>query len=56
VSGTGQTLSSPDIHAHNSFDRPNEVQPRDVIVKISGAQLTHEFPPASVTRLELSLG
>jgi alpha-L-arabinofuranosidase len=56
VSGTGQTLSSPDIHAHNSFDRPNEVQPRDVIVKISGGQLTHEFPPASVTRLELSLG
>ena len=55
-SGKGQTLAADDIHAHNSFENPTAVQPREVLVKVNGGQLTHEFPPASVTRLEVTLG
>jgi alpha-L-arabinofuranosidase len=55
-SGSGRVLAESDIHAHNSFEQPSAVQPRDVPVKVGGPVLTHEFPPASVTRLELVLG
>jgi alpha-N-arabinofuranosidase len=55
-SGSGKVLVASDIHAHNSFDQPNSVQPRDVQVKASGANFTHEFPAASVSRIELVLG
>ena len=56
LSGSGRVLWAEDIHAHNTFDQPNAVRARDTQVKIAGALLTHEFPPASVTRLELALG
>lgn len=55
-SGRGQVLAAEDIHAHNSFDQPHAVQTRDVAVATGGAGVEHEFPPASVTRLELELG
>ncbi|HZR21805.1 MAG TPA: alpha-L-arabinofuranosidase C-terminal domain-containing protein [Verrucomicrobiae bacterium] len=54
--GSGRVLTESDIHAHNTFEQPNAVQPRDVEVKIGGPVFTYEFPPASVTKLELALG
>lgn len=45
-----------DIHAHNTFDQPKAVQPREQKVAApSGGMLVHELPPASVTRLTVTL-
>jgi alpha-N-arabinofuranosidase len=50
-------LSSSDVHNHNSFESPNEVQPKTTEpVSVQGGALVHDFPPASVTKLEISLG
>jgi alpha-N-arabinofuranosidase len=54
-SGKGRILTGPDIHAHNSFSEPRAVEPRDIKVKAGGNSITHVFPPASVTLLELEL-
>lgn len=55
-SGRGQVLAAADIHAHNTFDQPQAVVTREATVEIAGAELVHDFPPASITRLELELG
>ncbi len=49
-----RTLSAPDIHAHNSFDHPHAVEPKDDTASV-GQNLVWNFPPASVTRLEMEL-
>ena len=54
-SAAARTLSASDIHAHNSFEQPRAVEPRDAEVAASGAMLVHRFPAASVTRLALRL-
>jgi alpha-N-arabinofuranosidase len=49
-------LAASDIHAHNTFDQPRAVQPREQQVAApSGGVLVHELPPASVTRLTIAL-
>jgi alpha-L-arabinofuranosidase len=56
-SARATTISAPDIHAHNTFDRPDTVKPReDRIEGAAGRVLTYRFPPASVTRLTMELG
>ena len=52
------TLSATDIHAHNTFDRPSNVAPAAsaALTTGTGATLTHRFPPASVTRVTVTLG
>jgi alpha-N-arabinofuranosidase len=55
-SGEQTTLSAPDIHAHNTFDEPGAVEPKTVAgLPAAGKVLTCSFPPASVTRLRLTL-
>jgi alpha-N-arabinofuranosidase len=54
-SGTARTLAATDIHAHNSFDAPQAVEPQEAAVRETGSTLVHRFPPASVTRLQLTL-
>ena len=50
------TMSSTDIHAHNSFAAPRTVEPRqDRVEAIRGGILTHRFPAASVSRLTFEL-
>jgi alpha-L-arabinofuranosidase len=53
---TATVLAAKDIHAHNSADQPRAVQPIETQANSgrSGA-LVHEFPPASVTKLEMVL-
>jgi len=53
---TGIVLAAADPHAHNSFDNPRAVEPREIAVKLSGAAIVHQFPPASVTKLTIALG
>ena len=48
-------LASADLRAHNSFARPNALTPRDATVAVRSGSVTHTFPPASVTRLRLTL-
>jgi alpha-L-arabinofuranosidase len=54
--GTSTVLASADLHAHNSFEQPAAVMPREAPVAAQGAAFVHTFPPASVTRLSLMLG
>jgi alpha-L-arabinofuranosidase len=55
-SAAAVVLSSGDIHAHNTFDQPNAVAPRTVAAPSTQGGVVHfTFPPASVTRLTLTL-
>lgn len=50
-----RVLAMPDVHAHNTFESPNLVQPRNEQVTVAGGVVTYRFAPASVTRLQISL-
>ncbi len=47
-------LAPRDPHGHNTFDNPNEVEPREEAVP-ARVPLVRSFAPASVTKLELEL-
>jgi alpha-N-arabinofuranosidase len=56
ASTKGTVLTEKDVHAHNDFAHPDAVKPSAVAgLKPSGGKLTHTFPPASVTALEIAL-
>jgi alpha-N-arabinofuranosidase len=56
ASARALTLSAPDIHAHNSFEQPQALVPKDEAVGApQGGVLVHRFAPASVTRLTMEL-
>jgi alpha-L-arabinofuranosidase len=54
-SGQATTLTSSDIHARNTFDAPEAVQPRTENWIPAGRSLKYTFAPASVTLLQLKL-
>jgi alpha-N-arabinofuranosidase len=54
-SGQSRILSSTDIHAHNNFANPHALEPKDAQVNATGPTIVFQFPPASVTRLQLAL-
>ena len=51
------TLTSGDIHAHNTFEMPDALTPtsQDLPLAASGASLHYTFAPASVTALQITL-
>jgi alpha-L-arabinofuranosidase len=49
------TLTSKDIHAHNSFESPRVIEPQTSQAPVKGRTLIYSFAPASVTRLEITL-
>ena len=53
--GSATVLTNSDIHAHNTFAQKNVVVPETRNVEIKGAALNYIFPPASVTKLSLTL-
>jgi alpha-N-arabinofuranosidase len=55
ASGKATVLTTSDIHAHNSFDEPHGIEPNATEVSATANPLVWEFPPASVTRLELKV-
>lgn len=55
TSATATTLTSSDIHAHNTFDQRDAVVPQTRTVETKGQVLNYPFPPASVTQLTLTL-
>ena len=50
------TLAAGDPRAHNSFEEPRAVEPKAVEVALKGTSIVHRFPPASVTKLTITLG
>jgi alpha-N-arabinofuranosidase len=54
-SATAIVLTSSDLHAHNTFDRRQEVSPQMKDELSTGKTITVEIPPASVTKFALSL-
>jgi alpha-L-arabinofuranosidase len=50
-----RVLTMPDVHAHNTFQNPSAVQPRNDQVAITGGAIAYRFPPASVTRIQVAL-
>lgn len=55
ASARARVLAQSDVHAHNTFENPRAVEPRDEAITSGGAQLVYRFAPASVTRLQISL-
>jgi alpha-N-arabinofuranosidase len=49
------TLAASDVHAHNSFEEPHAVAPREARLAPPHPLLVHRLPPASVTKLEIRL-
>jgi alpha-L-arabinofuranosidase len=50
------TLTAEGIHTHNSFENPRAIEPKDgQPMSKSGASFIHQFAPASVTRLKITL-
>jgi alpha-N-arabinofuranosidase len=49
-------LAAKDVHAHNSFENPRSVEPSTMTLAASGPVIVHTFPPASVTKLEVTIG
>ena len=52
--GTATALTANDIHAHNTFEQRDAIVPQTKSLEI-GQQLHYSFPPASVTKLTLTL-
>jgi alpha-N-arabinofuranosidase len=55
ASARATVLNAADIHAHNTFEEQAAVAPKKATVRVDGAALHFEFPPASVTKLEVQL-
>ena len=56
ISGVRATvLTSKDIHAHNTFERPDALMPIEDKNVATAMPFTYRFAPASVTRLEFDL-
>jgi alpha-N-arabinofuranosidase len=52
----GTVLNSSDVHDHNDFAHPNAVKPTEAtLTQPTRGRLTHTFPPASVTTLQMRL-
>lgn len=50
-----RVLAMPDVHAHNTFENPGVVQPRNETAALTGGTISYRFPPASVTRLQITV-
>ena len=52
---SGMVLRSNEVHAHNTFAQPEAVRPAKLDVSIAQDLLTVEFPPASVSKIDVEL-
>lgn len=52
---SGLVLAAADVHAHNTWENPNAVEPKPVSVSAKGRLIAHTFPPASVTKFTIEL-
>jgi len=50
-----RVLAVPDVHAHNTFENPDVVQPRSGTAMMARGTISCRFLPASVTRLQITV-
>ncbi len=55
ASATAQVLGGEDLHTHNTFTEPNNVQTRSAQVSVNGSTLSFIFPPSSVVKLTVNM-
>jgi alpha-N-arabinofuranosidase len=55
TSAKAVALGESDVHAHNSFETPDAVAPKDHAVAVRGGVVVCRFPAASVTKVEMTL-
>ena len=55
ASATATILAASNIHAHNTFDHPDQVKTRSADVSLHSNSLSFTFPPASVVKIEVQL-
>ena len=55
IEGHGRVLTHGDMTAHNSFERPNEVEPSALAVTIRADRAQISIPPRAVVSLELKI-
>jgi len=56
ASAAARVLSNDEVHAHNTFDNPRAVEPRDKKVAVSGGAIVFTFAPASITQIQIRRG
>jgi len=56
VRSSGTVLTNNDMHAHNTFESPNTVRTAPLDSTISAGILNVIIPPASVIKLDITLG
>jgi len=54
-SASATTLTASDIHAHNTFEQRDVIAPQSKSIESKERSLNYRFPPASVTKLTLTL-
>jgi alpha-N-arabinofuranosidase len=54
-SATGTVLASSDMHAHNTFDQPDNVKSAPLNVNVANGLIHATIPAASVTKLQITL-
>jgi alpha-L-arabinofuranosidase len=52
---SADVLASPDVHAHNTFERPDTVQRAKLDVSVSGDLLNADLPAASVACVKMKV-
>jgi alpha-N-arabinofuranosidase len=55
VEGRGTVLTNADMTAHNTLDKPNEVQLSTLPVTVRGNRVEVAIPPRAVILLELKI-
>ena len=55
VSAKAIVLDASDIHAHNTFEHPDQVKTHSAEVALRTGSLSFTFPPASVVKIEVQL-
>jgi alpha-N-arabinofuranosidase len=56
TAAAGVILHSSDMHAHNTFDQPNMIKSALLSVSVAADMLAVTIPPASVMKIEVTLG
>ena len=52
---SGTALFAADMHAHNTFEEPTNVQPSSLRTDLRGGEVTLTVPPGSVIKLQLTV-
>ena len=55
-SASGETLTAPQVDSVNTFDAPNTVMPKSVVVSVQGGKLLLKLEPKSITVLSIQEG